>query len=147
MIDYDFKNQIVEDNVLIGGPTLKPFKMIIKKVLYPEFDDQKLSLVEDALEGYQIMGGSQEGVLELSVYAVECAVYYILDMCDIEPEFYEYTVNKFDTVIQLLSTIDKKLLMQFKPRLEILIGIARGDEYGYGDQIQAKWKIAFGQAQ
>ena len=114
--------------------------MIIKKVLYPEFDDQKLSLVEDALEGYQIMGGSSEGLLELNVYAVECAGYYILDMCDIEPEFYEYTVNRFDSAIQLLSTTDKKLLMQFKSRLETVMGIACEDDYGYGYEVEPEWK-------
>ena len=143
----DFKNQIIEDNLLIGDSTLRPFKVIIKKVLYPEFNDQKLSLVEDAINAYQIMGGSREGLLELMVYAAECAVYYILDVCDIEPEFYECTVNRLDIVIHQLSTTDNKLLIQFKPRLEVLIGIARGDGYGYGDRIQIMWKSVFGPAQ
>lgn len=143
MINAEFKNEIVEQNFFIGPISLQPFKMIIKKVLYPEFDNQKLSLVEDAINGYKAMGGSQEGVLELMVYGLECAVYYIADMCDIEDEFYVLTVNMFDSTIKLFKASNQEIQVQFELRLEELIKIANGYDYGYGDQIQALWKSAF----
>jgi hypothetical protein len=135
------QNQVVEDRLLIGDSSLYPFKKIIKQVLYPPFMmSVNIEIAKDAIEAYVIMSDSQEGLLELMVYCVESLMYYTLDRCDLEDEFYQHAEILFEEIVTMLTTTHKEYLPQFKVRLEELVMAASESRDLYDNRLEKMWQ-------
>ncbi len=137
--DFDFVNETVENNFHIN-PQLQSFKKIIKKVGYPFPGDlSELSIAYDAIQAYKDMGGTHEGIVELMVFASECAINYLSDTYDMEEESYKAGETLFEKTFAMVMASPENLIAQHKPRLRELVTVAQGGAYGGSQLIHDLW--------
>lgn len=118
--NLDFTNDIVEQHFSLGDASLRPFKKIIKRVMYPaDFSRVYFATYVDTIEAFNKMNGDNDGMVELSVYGLEALVYYTLDACDLEDELYFLAENLFEKVNDLVNdlTLEPQVKKTFLARL------------------------------
>jgi hypothetical protein len=98
--------------------TLKPFKTIIKKALYPKLGDPiSLSTGKLAIQAYKSTTNDSDGVLELMMFYVECGNKFTVEYGDIDEQFYYSIETMFEKIISTIKKSKQSTIDAYLPRL------------------------------
>jgi hypothetical protein len=128
--------------------TLKPFKAIIKKAIYPKFGNSlSLSTGKLAIQAYKNTTNDSDGVLELMMFYVECGNKFTVDYGDIDEHFYYSIEIMFEKVVSTIKNSEKPIIDAYLPRLIEVVKSADCIGWGYYDQIKECLQEAFTNAE
>ena len=125
---------------------LKPYKTIISKSLYPDpIRNEPLMLAagRKAISEYKKAVGDPIGMLELSIYYIECGHKFTLEYGDIDEQFYDSLESMFDRVLKMLTQFDQTIIDKYFPRLLSLTEEVSGIGWGHYDYLITELEEAF----
>ncbi len=117
---------------------LEPYKEIIRESVCPDLMDReelRLSKGRKAISDYRKAVGDSKGILELTVYYVECGNQLTLDYGDINEQFYLSIESMFLNAIKILRKSSNSIIEQYLPRLEDVVNKTKGMGWGYHDTL------------
>ena len=125
---------------------IKPYKEIILKSLYPDFmrnEQLRLGAGRKAISEYKKAVGDPIGVLELSIYYIECGHKFTLEYGDIDEPFYDSLESMFDRVLKILKQFNQTIIDKYFPRLLSLTKEVSEIGWGYYDYLISELEEAF----
>lgn len=136
-------NPIIENHLFIGAQSLRSFKKMIKRLLFPDWlCAVDIETAKEIINAHNDMGGDYEGTLELKIYSLECLILYTLNMYDLEDNLFEAAEDMFEEVLHLLTS-RQEFVSKFKPRLEQLVMLAKKNYDCYEDNLEILWDKVF----
>ena len=142
-LSKDNKN-FINARFLEKEDTLEPYKKIIERSLYPDFDRPiRISVGKKAVSDLRKATDDPISILELMIYYVECGTQCTLDYGDIDEHFYYSLELMFDDILNILVKSDQEIIDTFLPRLRAVVQKAEGIGWGYYDYISDILEDAF----
>ena len=139
-------NEVIDNYMYIGSDSLRSYKKIIQKSVYPPFGKSlSLETAQDSIDAYIKNGGSLFNILELFVFFLECGTHFANDFGgDMGEDFYTILEDTFEDTLKKIKAGEPHLFEHYSPRLKAIIEAAHDTGWGYSDQLEDYWQETFG---
>jgi hypothetical protein len=122
----------------IGFNPEASYKKVIEDSLYPDVmgnEDFQYQRAHRAIKNYIAAGGSDEGIIDLMIYFVECGHQFTLDYGDVDEIFYDTLIEMYGKAVNKILTLPKAKQKLFLGRLKKIMESSDGIGWGYHDDI------------
>jgi hypothetical protein len=96
-----------------------------------------------AISEYKKAVGDPIGILELSIYFIECGHQFTLEYGDIDEKFYDSLESMFDKVLKMLKKFDQSTIDKYFPRILSLVYEVKGIGWGHYDYLVDRLESEF----
>ncbi len=129
-----------------GSESLKPYLKIIENALYPDMYKNKpvqIAKAKKAIADYSKAAGEPIGLLELMIFFVETGTSFTVNCGDMYEEFYLALERMYEKALNLLLTMDEKIIDDYYDRFEDVVSSSADIGWGFHDLLAEMFHDAF----